>query len=340
MLALVTGGDAWAADQAVGELAAELRRDGAPVEVWRVNGADVNPAVLAERLATEPLFGGGTLAVIDDPATLLRSAAGRAAVDAAMDRIAPGNGLVVVALDDASGRRPATADQLAKAVGQRSGRLLSFPAPTRERMQVFITQRAAALGVDLEPAAARLLGERVGGWVRESDVDRRHQAQMAVGELEKLALYRPGVRIGVDDVRSLVPEAIPGSVWAFLDAVAGRHAAEATTLLGRILAAGTPPLPVLVAQLHRRLRSLIEAADQLAAGEPPSALPRLLKIKSYPAQKLAEASRAWSLDELEAALEGLFELDVTSKGLEGVSASEAEVGLAMELWLYERVRRA
>jgi DNA polymerase III delta subunit len=95
-----------------------------------------------------------------------------------------------------------------------------------------------------------------------------------------------------------------------------------------------------VAQLHRRLRSLIEAADHLAAGEPPSALPRLLKIKSYPAQKLAEASRAWSLDELEAALEGLFELDVTSKGLEGVSASEAEVGLAMELWLYERVRRA
>jgi hypothetical protein len=31
-------------------------------------------------------------------------------------------------------------------------------------------------------------------------------------------------------------------------------------------------------------------------------------------------------------------LDVTTKGLEGVAASDTEAQLALELWLYERVR--
>lgn len=339
MLALVSGQDVWAAEQAVRELAAELGRGDAAADIWRVNGAEIDPAVLGERLATEPLFGGGTLAVIEEPAQLLRSAAGRAALDAAMDAIAPGNGLVVLALDDSGGRRPAAVDHLERSVTQRSGRVLSFRSPTRERMQAFIAQRANALEIDIEPAAARLLGERIGAWVRESDVDRRYQAQLAVAELEKLALYRPGVRIVADDVRALVPEVVPGSTWAFLDAVAARRAGDASMLAGRLLAEGTP-LPVLIVQLHRRLRSLIEVREHLEAGEPASSLPRALRMKPYPAQKAAEQSRAWTLDELEAALDGIFELDVAIKGSDGVRTSDGELALEMELWLVERVRPA
>ena len=338
MLAFVGGEDAWAAEEALGQLAGELSRSGTPVDVWRVSGPEVDLATLGDRVATQPLFGGGTLAVVDDPGPLLRSAASRDQVTAALDRVAPGNGLAFVALDDPGGRRPAALDQLARAVMERDGRVFSFRAPTRERMHAFIAERAHQLGVEIDPAAVRLLGERVGGWVRESDVDRRRQAQMAVAELEKLGLYRAGGRIGVDDVRALVTEAIPGSAWGFLDAVGTRRTHEAASLLGRLLADGTP-LQVLVVQLHRRLRSLLEVREHLAAGSGPEALPRALKMKPFRAQKLAKQARSWSLEELEAALAGLFELDVTVKGLEGVSASEAEAGLSFELWLVERVRR-
>lgn len=337
MIAFIGGQDAWAAERAVRELAAELQGDGGPVDVWRVGGAEVDPAILGERLATAPLFGAGTLAVIDDPAPLLRSAAGQAALEAAMDAIAPGNGLVLLALDDPRERRPPALGRLATSVGERAGRVLSFRSPTREGMQSFLTARAGELGLDIEPAATRLLGERVGAWVRESDVDRRQQVAIAVGELEKLALYRPGQRIVADDVRVLVPEAVPGSGWAFLDAVGARRAGEAMALFARLLAGGTP-LPLLVAQLHRRLRSLIEVREHLEAGQPASALPRLLHLKPYPAEKLAEQSRTWTLAALEAALDGLLELDVTVKGLDGVAASDAEVRLAVELWLLERIR--
>jgi DNA polymerase III delta subunit len=338
MLAFITGDDAWAAERAVGKLATELASDGAPVDVWRVSGSEVDPATLADRLATQPLFGGGTLAVIDQPEPLLRSAAGRELVDAAMNRIAPGNGLAFVTLDDPERRRPASLDQLQQAVADRSGQVLSFRSPTRDRMHAFILERARESGIEIDPAAARLLGERVGGWVREGDVDRRRQAQIAVAELEKLGLFRPDGRIGVEDVRALVAEAVPGSGWAFLDAVGARRSAEAATLLGRLLADGLP-LPVIVVQLHRRLRSIIEIREHLDSGGRVEALPRILKMKAFRAEKLAEQARAWSLAELEAALDALFELDVIVKGLEGVAASDAELELSFELWLAERVLR-
>jgi DNA polymerase III delta subunit len=337
MLALITGDDAWAAEDAVRKLAAELGGAGTPAEQWRVPGGELDPGALNERLATAPLFGGGTLVVIDEPAPLLRATAGRDALLAAMDGIAPGNGVVLIALDDGSGRRPKAIDDLGEAVRTRGGRVIAVRAPTQGNMTRFIVERAGTLGVELDPRAAQLLGERVGAAVREGDIDRRSQAQSAVAELEKLALYRPGERVTEADVDALVPEAIPGTTWGFLDAVASRRTAEAAALLGRLLADGAP-LPLLTVQLHRRIRSLIEAREHLASGGQPAALPRILKMKPYPAQKLAEHARAWSLEELDAALEGLFELDVTTKALDGVPTSDSEARLAFELWLYERVR--
>jgi DNA polymerase-3 subunit delta len=336
VLAFLKGADAWAAERAITELARELGTDGAAgIRRWR--GAEVDLDELGERLATQPLFGGGTLAVVEDPTPLLRSSASRYALSGALGLVAPGNGLALVALDEPGGRRPAALDQLERLVAERGGRVLAFPPPTRERMHAFIAQRAAELGVTIDQRATRALAERVGAWVREGDVDRRRQAQLAAAEVEKLALYRPGGRIGLEDVEALVAEAVPGSTWAFLDAVAERRTAEASTILRRLLDEGVP-LQVLIAQLHRRLRSLVEVQELLTQGVPVTRLPRALKVQPYRAERLARQARAWSAEETERALEGLLELDVLSKGLEGAAPSEAGQGLALELWLLDRAR--
>ena len=73
-------------------------------------------------------------------------------------------------------------------------------------------------------------------------------------ELDKLALYRGTAPIGPDDVTALVAEAVPGSVWAFTDAVGERRVEQALELLDRLLEA--TPEPVLLAVLHRRVREL------------------------------------------------------------------------------------
>ncbi len=187
----------------------------------------------------------------------------------------------------------------------------------------------------LAPGAARELAARVGGFVLDNDADRRNQTRMTIHELDKLALYRPAEPISTDDVRALVPEAVPGSVWAFTDAVGLRDGGRAAGLLDRL--AGTTPEPVLLAVLHRRIRELLEVADHLAAGVQEKTLPQALGLHPFRVQQLATQARRWSLAELRSALEGLLALDATVKGAPGSPASDAQRRLGFTLWIADHV---
>ena len=81
------------------------------------------------RVATAPLFGGGTVAVIVDPAPLLRSKADREAMDRAIGNVAPGNALVFIEQGDAGTRRPAALQGLETAVLKAGGDAKAFKAP-------------------------------------------------------------------------------------------------------------------------------------------------------------------------------------------------------------------
>ena len=157
-------------------------------------------------------------------------------------------------------------------------------------MEGWIDRRAKELDITLAPGASPLLAERVGAYVREGDVDRRRMSELANGELEKLALYRPNGTIAREDIDALVAEAVPGSTWAFLDALGSRRTSEAATLARRLLDDGTA-IQVMTTQIHRRLRELIVVADHIAAGTKPADLVRELKLQPFRAQKLAEQAR-------------------------------------------------
>jgi DNA polymerase-3 subunit delta len=155
-----------------------------------------------------------------------------------------------------------------------------------------------------------------------------------VSELEKLALYRLDGQIVPDDVKALVADVVPGSTWAFLDAIGLRRAAEAAELAERL---DEVPAPLLITHLHRRIKQLIEVADLLDTGTPARELVRTLKLNPYVAEKLAAQARAWTLPELDAALEGLLEMDADLKGHNG--GGELRKRAAVILWIAERVRR-
>jgi DNA polymerase III delta subunit len=157
---------------------------------------------------------------------------------------------------------------------------------------------------------------------------------MASMELDKLALYRGTEPIGPDDVRALVPEAVPGSAWALTDAVGFRKLDQAQELLDRL--ADSMPEPVLLAILHRRVRELIELGDRLASGERLSAAARAMGIGSeFRAGKLADQARLWTTTELIAALDGLVELDAMVKNAPGMEIGEAQRRLAFSLWVMD-----
>jgi DNA polymerase III delta subunit len=359
-LAYFWGDDGFAIERAVDSFAAALGDADGSSHRWTINaeddiGVDVDAdavvprrraAVLDEveqRAATAPLFGGGLLIVIRQPAALLRSRASAERLLEIVRSLAPGNALAFTEVIADLRRQGQASDALRRAVAGAGGTVSEHRAPGREAMERWIERRAGELGVRLGTGAARLLAQRVGAYVREGDVDRRSQSLLANAELEKLALFRPDGPVSRDDVEALVPEAVPGSVWGFLDAIASRRTREAAVLAERLLGAGTP-LPVLLSQIHRRLRELVDVRERLAHGTRASELPRLLHVQPYRAQKLAEQAAAWQLSELEDALEGLLELDLESKGIAGdgrnVSVSDERAALGLDLWVAERVARS
>ncbi len=313
---------------------------GGPVERLDIRG-DRNQAVqligqLHERVATQSMFGGGTLGVVTNVGALTVTGEGRDALLAILPLIAPGSGIAFVE-STASGAKEPGQKRVVDAVRAIGGDIRAFRAPKAGELAGWIENEARERQMRLAPGAARELALRVGGFVLDNDADRRNQTRMTAHELDKLALYRPTEPVSADDVKALVPEAVPGSVWAFTDAVGLRDGGRAAALLDRL--AATTPEPVLLAVLHRRIRELLEVADHLASGAREETLPRTLGLHPFRVQQLATQARRWSLGELQAALEGLLELDATVKGAPGSPGGDAQRRLGFTLWIADLVAR-
>jgi DNA polymerase III subunit delta len=99
----------------------------------------------------------------------------------------------------------------------------------------WIRNRVTAAGMEIEPAAARMLAERAG-----TDVRRLR------GEVDRLVLYALGQpRITRDDAREVAgPEALQDD-WAMTNAIEAAQAPDALRQLALMLDAGAPPEKVL-----------------------------------------------------------------------------------------------
>jgi DNA polymerase III delta subunit len=336
------GDDELAASRAVDALQAALGAEtGAPPERWDLRGdrsrAGEQVARLHERIATPAMFGGGSLVVVTNPGPLVQSAEHRTAFLESLGLVAPGNALVILDAT-ASGAKAPSQKRLVDAVQAAGGTVRRFASPRRGALAGWIETEARQHGLVLAPGAAKALAQRIGGLVDQNDVERRYLTRIASTELDKLALYRGDASISPDDVKALVAEAVPGSVWGFTDAVGERRAAAAAALLERLL--DDTPEPVLLAVLHRRVRELLEIGDRIGSGERLPAAARAMGINSdYRAQTLAAQARLWTTDELTTALDGLVELDAMVKGAPGSGQDEAQRRLAFSLWVLDHAAR-
>lgn len=360
-LAYFWGEDAWSIERAARDYRAALEAGaGSAMDVWRAPTGDedadseVAPSdsagrrrarvldEIAQRLSTATLFGGGTLVIVRQPGWLLKEAASRERLHKMLDEVAPGNAMAFVDLLAQGGKPTVQGTELRDAVQARKGEVKDFAALSKERMEGWIISRAKELEVTLGPGAPRLLAERVGAFVREGDVDRRRMSELANAELEKLALYRPGGTVTQTDIDDLVPEAVPGSTWAFLDAIGYRRAGEAATLADKLLKDATP-IQVMVTQIHRRLRELVTVRDHMAAGTKPQDLVRELKVQPFRAQKLSEQAATWAQEELDEGLADLYQMDLISKGIaeDGSprSLSDDKSQLALLSWIGAHANR-
>jgi DNA polymerase III delta subunit len=212
------------------------------------------------------------------------------------------------------GRRPpALLGRLEEAVTARGGSVEKQDAPRRNELQGWIRRHAATNAIALEPRAAALLAERIGGAMWESDIERGEQTRVADGELRKLATYAGDSPITAADVEALVADTRPASLFAIGNALDRRDGAAAAAALERALSAGLPVLRIMGA-LQGRVADLIVARDLLARGATPQELARRVgRGNVRAAERVAEAAGRYSGAELEAMLRGLFEADMAIK---------------------------
>lgn len=341
-LAFFWGDDELSASRALDRFEAALAAEhGAPMERWLLRGnRNTATGLIADlhmRVATPVMFGGGTLAIVMNAGALVVKGEDRDAFLAAVTLVAPGNALVIADASQSGAKAP-TPKRLADAVAAAGGTVRQFTSPKGGALAGWIEAEASERGLTLAPGTAKVLAERVGGFVQEGDAERRQQTRIASMELDKLALYRGNTAIGPDDVRALVAEVVPGSVWAFTDAVGERRVEQALERLDRLLEA--TPEPVLLAVLHRRIRELIETGDRLRTGERLPAIGKAMGVNSeFRMGKLRDQAKVWTTPELVAALDGLVELDAMVKGVPGAERIDAQRRLAFSLWVIDHAGR-
>lgn len=228
-------------------------------------------------------------------------------------------------------RPPALIGRLASAVTTRGGIVEERLAPRRAELQAWTRRHAQAIKVQIEPRAAALLADRVGGSVAETDVERGDQTRLIDGELRKLATYAGDRPIAAADVEELVADTRPASLYAITNAVDRRDASAAAAALERALDEGQPVLRIMAA-LSGRVSDLVVVRDLVARHASPQEIAkRAARGNARMAERLVQAANRYQGAELEAMLQGLFEADVAIK----TNAMDPEPAVAA--WLGEHL---
>lgn len=193
--------------------------------------------------------------------------------------------------------------KLTKAVGAASGEIHEFEAPKPKDLPGRLVAEARSLGFSLEPAAARLLVERMG----TSQVRLRN-------ELERLALWAgEGGAVGRVDLEAMVSDTSEAAVWSLSDAVLERDVSVATEIAERLLSQGEN-VTGLVYGLASRLRKACVAAAQLEEGMPPKQVEAGLGMHPYAARQLVARVGRTNRENLESATIALADLEVWCRG--------------------------
>ncbi|HEY6150519.1 MAG TPA: DNA polymerase III subunit delta [Gaiellaceae bacterium] len=198
---------------------------------------------------------------------------------------------------------------LAKAVAK-SGEVLLYDLPKRGRkadLPRWVEGQLKERGIVIDHEAARALVDLVGDNVTE-----------LATEVDKLATWAAGDRIGEREVLELVPARAETPPFDLTDAWGRRDAAAAVAASERIVErSGDATRDVLLrvtGLLTAHVGRVRECRRLDAEGVPPAAAAERLKRNRFYVQKLYEQAGNFSDDELDEAIVRLAQLDLALKG--------------------------
>ncbi len=218
------------------------------------------------------------------------------AVAEALEDLPPDLSVVLIA----RAKAPA---KLTKAVKAAKGEIHEFEAPKAREMPRVLIGEAKRLGFRLDPAAARMLVERMGA-----------NPQRLQNELERLALWAgEGGEVGAADLDAMISDTSESAVWTLSDALLERDAAAALRIAERLIAQGEN-VTGLIYGLASRLRKACAAAAMLEEGVAPKQVESSLGMHPYAAKQLVRRLQDVEVSELQEATIALADLEVWCRG--------------------------
>src|SRR3954451_25089411 len=215
---------------------------------------------------------------------------------AALGELPPDLTLVLICRD-----KPAA--KLANAVKGAQGEIHEFEAPKARDMPRVLVGEAQRLGFRLDPAAARMLVERMGA-----------KPLRLPNELERLALWAgQGGEVSAADLSEMIADTSEAVVWSLSDALIEGDAAAALRIGERLIGQGEN-VTGLIYGLASRLRGACAAAAQLEEGIPPKQVESSLKMHPYAAKQLVSRLGNTDLTSLRLATETLADLELWCRG--------------------------
>ncbi|HET7416059.1 MAG TPA: DNA polymerase III subunit delta [Solirubrobacterales bacterium] len=215
---------------------------------------------------------------------------------AAMKELPPDLTLVLICRDKAAAK-------LTKAVKAAGGEIHEFEAPKARDMPRVLVGEAQQLGFRLDPAAGRMLVERMGA-----------NPLRLRNELERLALWAgQGGEVSAADLEEMVADTSEMAVWSLSDALIEGDPAAALRIGERLIGQGEN-VTGLIYGLASRLRSACAAAAQLEEGIPPKQVESSLKMHPYAAKQLVRRLQGTDLASLRMATETLADLELWCRG--------------------------
>lgn len=215
---------------------------------------------------------------------------------AGLGELPPDLTLVLICRDKVSAK-------LTKAVKAAGGEIHEFEAPKAREMPRVLVGEAQRLGFRLDPAAARMLVERMGS-----------NPLRLRNELERLALWagREG-EVSAADLAEMIADTSEAAVWSLSDALIEGDAAAALRIGERLIRQGEN-VTGLIYGLASRLRGACAAASQLEEGIPPNQVESSLKMHPYAAKQLVRRLGSTDLGSLRVATETLADLELWCRG--------------------------
>jgi DNA polymerase-3 subunit delta len=212
----------------------------------------------------------------------------------------------------------AKTEKLTKAL-EKQGQVLRYDVPKRGELNDWVRARAKARRMEMSASAIRHFVALVGG---DPDV--------AVTELDKLAVYTRGAPVTVADIEAVCSATNEARIFELTDAVGRRDVRAAFRCLETLYSGGVSPLEAFYSLL-RHTRQLVAAAE-VPSSMPAAEVAKAIGVHPFTAKKLLEQRASFDRRSLGRALVTLADAEAGMKG-----KSQAEPELVLEIALAQLI---